>query len=59
MYVLVGSPGESILPTIYVGEGDPVKNRLNQHYGRKDFWDWAVFFVGLTYVWGGLTARAT
>ena len=45
MYVLVGTSDDSILPTIYVGEGDPVKNRLNQHYGKKDFWDWAVFFV--------------
>lgn len=44
-YVLVGTSDDSILPTIYVGEGDPVKNRLNQHYGKKDFWDWAVFFV--------------
>jgi hypothetical protein len=23
----------------------PVKARLNQHYGKKDFWDWAVFLV--------------
>lgn len=45
VYVLVGASDDSILPTIYVGEGDPVKNRLNQHYGKKDFWDWAVFFV--------------
>ena len=45
VYVLVGTSDDSILPTIYVGEGDPVKNRLNQHYGKKDFWDWAVFFV--------------
>jgi hypothetical protein len=45
VYVLVGTFEESILPTIYVGEGDPVKCRLNQHYGKKDFWDWAVFFV--------------
>lgn len=45
VYVLVGTSEDSILPTIYVGEGDPVKNRLNQHYGKKDFWDWAVFFV--------------
>lgn len=45
VYVLVGVSDDSILPTIYVGEGDPVKNRLNQHYGKKDFWDWAVFFV--------------
>src|SRR5947209_13075917 len=45
VYVLVGTSEDSILPTIYVGEGDPVKNRLNQHYKMKDFWDWAVFFV--------------
>jgi hypothetical protein len=45
VYVLVGTSDDSILPTIYVGEGDPVKNRLNQHYGKKDFWEWAVFFV--------------
>jgi hypothetical protein len=42
---LVGTPEGGILPTIYVGEGDPVKARMNQHYGKKDFWDWAVFFV--------------
>jgi hypothetical protein len=45
VYVLVGSSEGSILPTIYVGEGDPVKDRLNQHYSKKDFWEWAVFFV--------------
>ena len=45
VYVLVGYPEGSSLPTIYVGEGDPVKDRLNQHYGKKDFWDRAVFFV--------------
>lgn len=45
VYVLVGSSETSVLPTIYVGEGDPVKDRLNQHYSKKDFWDWAVFFV--------------
>ncbi len=45
VYVLVGSSEGSSLPTIYVGEGDPVRERLNQHYSKKDFWDWAVFFV--------------
>jgi hypothetical protein len=45
VYVLVGYPEGSGLPTIYVGEGDPVRDRLNQHYSKKDFWDWAVFFV--------------
>ena len=45
IYVLVGSSEDSTLPMIYIGEGDPVKNRLNQHYSKQDFWDWAVFFV--------------
>ena len=45
VYVLVGASDKSSLPTVYVGEGDPVKDRLNQHYSKKDFWDWAVFFV--------------
>ncbi|TWU08374.1 GIY-YIG nuclease family protein [Stieleria varia] len=45
IYVLVGFSEDSALPTLYIGEGDPVKERLNQHYSKKDFWDWAVFFV--------------
>lgn len=45
VYVLVGSSDANGLPTIYIGEGDPVKERLNGHYSQKDFWDWAVFFV--------------
>ncbi len=45
VYVLVGQSDETALPTIYVGEGDPVRDRLDQHYAKKDFWQWAVFFV--------------
>ena len=45
VYVLVGSSDEKLLPTIYVGEGDPVRDRLNNHYVKKDFWDWAAFFA--------------
>ena len=45
IYVLVGFSDESVLPTLYIGEGDPVKNRLNNHYSNKEFWDWGVFFV--------------
>ena len=45
VYVLIGNDEESGSKTIYVGEGDPVKSRLNQHYSNKDFWTWAVFFV--------------
>jgi hypothetical protein len=45
VYVLVGSSDDSALPLIYVGEGDPVKDRLAQHQQKKDFWVWAVFFA--------------
>ncbi len=45
VYILIGGSEDSALPMIYVGEGDPVKDRLAQHQQRKDFWDWAVFFV--------------
>jgi len=44
-YLLVG-PGEtSALPTVYVGEGDPVRPRLEQHVAKKDFWTHAVVFT--------------
>lgn len=45
VYVLIGTSDGSLLPTIYFGEGDPVKSRLNQHYVKKNFGDWAVLFV--------------
>lgn len=45
VYVLVGSNEDRELPTIYIGEGDPVLARLEDHYGKKDFWTWLVVFV--------------
>lgn len=45
VYVLAGASEESSLPTIYIGEGDPVRPRLDSHYAKKDFWNWGVFFV--------------
>jgi hypothetical protein len=45
VYVLVGEGGTEALPTIYVGEGDPVADRLTSHYKQKDFWSNAVFFT--------------
>ena len=38
VYVLVGGGGTETLPAIYVGEGDPVTDRLTSHYEQKDFW---------------------
>jgi hypothetical protein len=45
VYVLVG-PGESVqLPKMYIGEGDPILPRLNQHESKKDWWTHAVAFT--------------
>lgn len=38
VYVLAGPPEESGLPRVYVGEGDPIRRRLEQHASKKDFW---------------------
>ncbi|MFB6271967.1 MAG: GIY-YIG nuclease family protein [Salinibacter sp.] len=45
VYVLIGPSEDVDLPTIYIGEGNPVRPRLEQHYANKDFWTWAVLFV--------------
>ncbi len=45
IYVLVGPPEESTLPRVYIGEGDPVVDRLDQHAFRKDFWTFCVAFT--------------
>jgi hypothetical protein len=45
VYVLVGPPEESGLPRLYVGEGDPIRPRLEQHAFRKDFWTTCVAFT--------------
>jgi hypothetical protein len=45
VYVLVGPPEESGLPRIYVGEGDPIRPRLEQHAAKKDFWTICIAFT--------------
>ena len=45
IYILVGPPEESGLPRIYIGEGDPVGPRLDQHASKKDFWITAIAFT--------------
>lgn len=52
VYILVGYKGtDDDLPTIYVGQGDGVKTRIEQHYANKEFWDWGITFVSTS---GGL-----
>ncbi len=45
VYVLIGPPEESGLPRVYVGEGDPIRPRLEQHAAKKDFWTSAIAFT--------------
>ena len=45
VYILVGTSDDSTLPMVYIGEGDPVKPRIESHYSKKDFWNWGIFFT--------------
>jgi len=46
VYILSGyEEGEDELPTIYIGEGDVIRNRLDSHFQNKDFWDRAIVFT--------------
>src|SRR5690348_2298815 len=45
VYILLGPREDGEGERIYIGEGDPVKPRLENHYANRDFWTRAVFFV--------------
>lgn len=45
VYVLVGPSESAALPKAYIGEGDPVLPRLDQHARNKDFWTHAIVFT--------------
>jgi len=46
VYILRGyESGEDDIPTIYIGEGDGIGNRIDSHSKAKDFWDWGICFV--------------
>jgi hypothetical protein len=45
VYILVGYQ-EDDFPTIYIGQADGVRNRIQNHYQNKDFWDWGIIIRG-------------
>ncbi|RXA21698.1 DUF4357 domain-containing protein [Methanosarcina sp. MSH10X1] len=45
VYILIGPDEKSQLPRVYVGEGDPIGPRLDQHAKNKDFWTQAIGFT--------------
>ena len=68
VYVLMGPSDESALPQIYVGEGDPIKPRVEQHAAKKDFWTGFIAFTSkdenlnkahVQYIEASLVALAT
>jgi hypothetical protein len=45
VYVLTGPSETPDLPQAYIGEGDPVRTRLEDHHANRDFWTVAHFFT--------------
>jgi len=45
VYLLIGPREDGEGEMLYIGEGDPVRDRLVDHYAKKGFWSRAVFFV--------------
>jgi len=46
VYVLVGyKEGDEDLPTLYIGEGDAVRDRIDSHAQTKEFWEHGYAFT--------------
>lgn len=45
IYILAGYQEDDDLPTIYIGQGDGVKGRIDSHEKLKEFWDRVLVFV--------------
>ena len=52
IYILIGyMDDDDDFQTIYIGQADNVRNRIDTHYKEKDFWDRGIVFVSTS---GGL-----
>ncbi len=46
VYILVGyKEGDEDLPTLYIGEGDVVRDRIDNHFQNKEFWEHGYVFT--------------
>lgn len=46
VYILVGyKEGDDDLPTLYIGEGDAVRDRIDSHAQTKEFWEHGYVFT--------------
>ena len=48
VYLLLGPRQDGDGDMLYVGEGDPIRPRLESHYAQKDFWTRAIGFTTTT-----------
>ena len=48
LYLLLGPRPDGEGDMLYVGEGDPIRPRLESHYAQKDFWTRAIGFTTTT-----------
>ena len=48
VYLLLGPRPDGEGDMLYVGEGDPIRPRLECHYAQKDFWTRAIGFTTTT-----------
>ncbi len=44
VYILTGYAGGDDLPTLYIGQSDDMRTRIDSHAEKKDFWDWGLIF---------------
>ena len=47
VYIIVGKDDDGIKNKIYIGEGDPVGDRLYSHNSKKDFWTEAIVMTSI------------
>ncbi|MBD3177996.1 MAG: DUF4357 domain-containing protein [Armatimonadia bacterium] len=45
VYMLIGREGDDERPTVYIGEGESVRARLDMHAAAKSFWQEAIVFT--------------
>ncbi|MFO0905716.1 MAG: GIY-YIG nuclease family protein [Pirellulales bacterium] len=48
LYFLFGESESSAMPSVYIGQTEDVRKRLDQHDARKEFWQTAVVIVSRT-----------
>lgn len=57
VYLLWGFVEEDDLPTVYIGQGDCVGDRIEDHFKNKDFWQYGIVFTSTSSNFNSAHAR--